>query len=74
MNKTKLMASFNCKDHLEAEVRYPGTKGVERPISAHFSHVEPRKIFLEDVSFDQQIEQVPAAHIFEDLMIFGTGN
>ena len=52
---------------------FPGTKSVERPRTTYFSNVEPSEIFLEDVSFYQQVEEVAAAHVFQNLIERGIG-
>ena len=71
MNEPQLVAGFNGEDHLEPGRSVSRDKTAERQIITHFCHVESRKIFLEDVSFYQQIEEIPAAHIFENLIESG---
>ena len=36
-------------------------------LEAHLSNVEARKVFLEDVALNKQVQKIAAAHVFEHL-------
>ena len=85
MDKAVLVTRFDSQDHLWqttdgamrcaanlvlSTVDGSGNAGGEyNGIEAHLGDVKPGKIFLKDVSFDQQIKKVSSTHVLEHLSI-----